>query len=159
MTFRSLLAAVSVALLLSTGHTGMALAQSEQIENLLITDPWTRATPPMAQAAGGFLTIENSSDEPDRLIGVASPIAGRVEVHEMRMQNGTMIMGPVEGGIEIPPSGTVTLAPGGFHIMFMGLRDPLTEGSRVPVTLRFEKAGELETSLHVMGLGAHGPEM
>lgn len=158
MTFRSLFAAVSVAVVLSTGQTGAVLAHSEQIGTLSISDLWTRATPPRAQAAGGFLAIENSGREPDRLVGVASPVAGRAEIHEMRMQDGTMIMRPVEGGIEIPAGGEVVLAPGGFHIMFMELKDAFTEGSRVPVTLRFEKAGNLETFLHVQGLGARGPQ-
>jgi len=158
MTFRSLFAAVSFALVLSGGNTGIALAHSEEIGTLAISDLWTRATPPRAQAAGGFLTIENSGREPDRLTGAASPVAGRVEIHQMRMQDGIMIMRPVEGGVEIPADGEVILAPGGFHIMFMDLNEAFTEGETVPMTLHFEKAGDLETSLHVLGLGARGPE-
>lgn len=158
MTFRSFFAAAAVALIIA-GPMATLVAHSEQLGALSISDPWTRATPPRAQAAGGFLTIENSGGEPDRLIGAASPVAGRVEIHQMRMQDGTMIMRPVEGGIEIPAGGEVILAPGGFHIMFMDLKDTFTEGGRVAVTLRFEKAGDLETSLHILGFGARGPEM
>lgn len=138
-------------------HTGPSSASSEKIETLSITRPWARATPPRAQAAGGYLTIENSGAAPDMLVGVQSPIAGRVEIHEMRMESNIMIMRPVDGALEIPAGGALTLAPGGLHIMFMGLNQPFAEGSKVPVTLHFDKAGEVETFLDVMHLGATGP--
>jgi len=154
MIFRTILAAVTVTLLIS----GQAAAHSVTIGALSLTDLWTRATPPSAPTAGGYLTIENTGAEADRLIGIASPVAGRAEVHEMTTKDGTMIMRPAPGGIEIPAGGTVALAPGGFHIMFMDLKEPFVEGGKVPVTFTFEKAGSIDTFLHVLGLGARGPE-
>jgi hypothetical protein len=157
MTFLRSLAAASAALILLTGASATSLAQSKQLGTLSVIDPWTRATPPKARTAGGFVTIENSGEEPDRLVGVASPIAGRVEIHEMRMENGTMIMRPAVGGIEIPAGGKATLAPGGMHIMFMDLNEGLVEGNTAPVVLSFEVAGDIEMLFPVEAIGARGP--
>jgi copper(I)-binding protein len=157
MPFRSFIATLSVAVLLSAGMTPAALAHSVEVGPLSLTDLWTRATPPKAPTAGGYLTIENSGQDADRLIGAASPIAGRTEIHEMTTKDGTMTMRPVEAGVEIPAGGTVALAPGGFHIMFIDLKETLLEGGKVPVTLTFEKAGKIDTFLHVLALGAPGP--
>jgi periplasmic copper chaperone A len=158
MIIRQFVAAGSVALVLSAAMPAVAIAHSEQVGPLSITDLWTRATPPGARTAGGFLVIENSGTEADRLTGATSPAAARVEIHEMRMEGGTMIMRPAPDGIDIPAGGTVTLAPGGLHIMFMDLKESFTEGDKVSVTLDFEKAGEVETFLHVMGLGARSAD-
>jgi copper(I)-binding protein len=152
------MATLSLALLLFAGQNQAVLAHSIELGPLSLTDLWTRATPPKAPTAGGFLTIENSGAEPDRLTGAASPIADRVEIHEMTTKDGTMIMRPVETGVEIPAGQTVALAPGGFHIMFIGLKETLAEGGKVPVTLTFEKAGSIDTFLHVLAIGARGPE-
>ena len=108
-------------------------------------------------AAGGFVTIENSGEMPDRLVGATSPIAGRVEIHEMRMEDGTMIMRPADGGVEVPAGGTATLEPGGLHIMFMELKDKLVEGESVPVVLNFAGAGDIEVPFRVEAIGARGP--
>ena len=153
---RGVFAAACVAFLLAAGQTGPASAASGQIETLSITKAWARATPPRAKAAGGYLTIENTGSEPDRLLGVQSPIALRVEFHEMRMDGDIMIMRPVDGALEIPARSVLTLAPGGLHIMFMGLNEPFAEGGKVPITLHFDKAGEVATFLDVMSLGARG---
>ena len=157
MTLRGIFAAGSVALILAAGTIQTADAEPKQTHDLSITQPWTRATPPRARAAGGFVTIENSGDTSDRLVAADSPIAGRVEIHEMRMDNGTMIMRPVDGGIEIPAGGETTLAPGGLHIMFMELKQGLIEGETIPVVLTFEQAGDVEVQFPVTAIGARGP--
>jgi copper(I)-binding protein len=149
----ALLAAVAASLL----SLNPAAAHSVKVGQLELTDLWTRATPPRAPAAGGFLTITNFGDEPDRLIAVASPAAEIGEVHEMKVEDGIMTMRPLDAGLEIPAHGTVTLAPGGFHIMLIDLKTPLVEGEETPVTLEFEKAGTIDTFLHVEGFGAKGP--
>jgi copper(I)-binding protein len=135
-----------------------ASAHSEKIGNLELTDRWARATPPRAPAAGGFLTITNLGDEADRLIAVSSPIAEIGEIHEMKVEDGVMTMRPLDGGLEIPPHASVTLAPGGFHFMFIDLKERPVEGDEMPVTLRFEKAGTIDTFLHVEAIGAKGPD-
>jgi copper(I)-binding protein len=103
------------------------------------------------------VTIENSGEAPDRLVGATSPIAGRVEIHEMRMDDGTMIMRAAESGVEIPAGGKATLAPGGLHIMFMELNEGLVEGNAIPVMLNFETAGDVEVLFPVEAIGARGP--
>ena len=75
----------------------------------------------------------------------------------MKVEDGIMTMRPLDGGLEIPPHATVTLAPGGFHLMFIDLKAPLVEGAEVPVTLTFEKAGSVDTFLHVKAIGAARP--
>jgi copper(I)-binding protein len=91
------------------------------------------------------------------LIGGSSPAAGKIEVHEMAMNNGVMTMRPVKGGLSIPPGQSVTLAPGGYHIMMMELKGPLKKGDKVPVTLAFEKAGEIKITFDIQGIGATDP--
>jgi copper(I)-binding protein len=124
---------------------------------LEIGQPWTRATPPTAPSGGGFLTITNTGTTPDRLIAVKSPAADKVEVHEMKMDGNVMRMRELDKGIEIPPGGTVELKPGGFHIMFMGLKAPFAKDTKVPATLVFEKAGSIDVDLMVQAMGAQPP--
>eukprot|EP01034_Spumella_vulgaris_P006098 gene6098-7760_t len=99
-----------------------AAAHDYKIGALEIEHPWTRATAPTAKTGGGFLTITNKGTTPDRLIAARSPVSLKVEVHEMKMDGSVMRMREVDGGIEIPPGATVTLKPGGYHIMFMELK-------------------------------------
>lgn len=134
-----------------------AAAHELTVGTIEITDLWTRATPPGAQAAGGFLTLTNTGSEPDRLIAASTPLAARGELHEMAVTDGVMTMRQVEA-IEIPPGETVTLAPGGLHLMFIGMSEQLNEDGVVPVTLTFEVGGTVETYLHVVGVGAMMPE-
>jgi periplasmic copper chaperone A len=153
MSLRTLLAAVAALAFLAVP----ALAHEVTVGSLEITDLWTRATPPKAPTGGGYLTITNKGTAPDRLIAVSSPLAGTTQIHKMAMENGVMTMRPVEGGLEIPAGGSITLAPDGFHIMFMGLKGGFKEGDKLPVTLTFEKAGSVDTFLHILGIGASGP--
>src|SRR5882757_7391939 len=132
-------------------------AQEVIAGDLVITQAWSRATPSGAKIAGGYLTIENKGTAPDRLVGGSGDIAGRVEVHEMAMNNGVMTMRPLDKGLTIDPGKTVKLAPGGYHLMIMDLKSPFKQGERVPVTLEFEKAGKVALSLDVRGVGAQGP--
>jgi len=134
-----------------------ALAGEVKAGDLVITQAWSRATPGGAKVAGGYLTIENKGSAPDRLIGGSADIAGKVEVHEMAMNNGVMTMRPLDKGLTIEPGKTVKLAPGGYHVMLMDLKRPLKQGEQVPVTLEFEKAGKVKLSLDVQGVGAQAP--
>jgi copper(I)-binding protein len=134
-----------------------AHAQEVKAGDLVITQPWSRATPGGAKIAGGFVTIENKGAAPDRLISGAGDIAGKVEIHEMAMNNGVMTMRPLDKGLVIEPGKTVKLAPGGYHLMLMDLKQPFKQGDKVPVTLEFEKAGKVALSLDVQGVGAQAP--
>jgi periplasmic copper chaperone A len=134
-----------------------AQAQEVKAGDLVITQPWSRATPGGAKIAGGFVTIENKGAAPDRLVSGSGDVAGRVEIHEMAMNNGVMTMRPLDKGLVIEPGKTVKLAPGGYHLMLMDLKTPLKQGDKVPLTLQFEKAGKVELSLDVEGVGAQVP--
>jgi copper(I)-binding protein len=125
--------------------------------DLVITQAWSRATPGGAKIGGGYLTIENKGSAPDRLIGGSADIAGKVEMHEMAMNNGVMTMRPLDKGLAIEPGKTVKLAPGGYHLMMFDLKRPLKQGDKLPVTLEFEKAGKVQVSLDVQGVGAQAP--
>jgi copper(I)-binding protein len=131
-----------------------AAAHDYKLGALEIGHPWARATPPTAPTGGGFLSVRNTGTTPDRLISASSPAAESVQVHEMKMEGSVMRMRELAGGLEIAPGATVTLAPGGLHLMMMGLKAPLKQGERVPLTLVFEKAGKIDVELAVVALGA-----
>jgi copper(I)-binding protein len=153
----SITAAFAGVAMLSCVLTAPARAQEVKAGDLVITQAWTRATPGGARIGGGYLTIENKGTAPDRLIGGAADVAGKVEVHEMAMNNGVMTMRPLDKGLTIDPGRTVKLAPGGYHLMMFDLKSPLKQGDKIPVTLEFEKAGKVQLSLDVEGIGAQGP--
>src|SRR4051812_19648622 len=130
---------------------GMSFAQPKS--DLQIEKPWARATVAGAAVGGGYLTVRNAGAAADRLVGASSPASARVEIHEMTMEKDVMRMRQVNG-VEVPAKGAVELKPGGFHLMLIELKAPLKQGDKVPVTLRFEKAGEVKTELGVEGARA-----
>jgi copper(I)-binding protein len=146
------LVAVGIAL----AFAASAYAQDYTKGSLSIDHPWSRATPHGAQVAGGYLMIENKGADADRLVSITSEIAGRVEIHEMTVQDGIMKMRPLLRGLEIKPGAIAKLEPGGFHVMFMNLKRPLKQGEKFKGTLVFEKAGPLEIEFKVEAMGA-GP--
>lgn len=125
------------------------------VEDIEIAEPWLRAMLPGQPAAGGYLTIVNRGAAADRLVAVTSPRAGRVEIHEMAVENDIMRMRPVEGGLALEPGSTVELAPGGVHLMFLDVRGAFVAGEQIPVTLEFEMAGKAEISFDVRPMGGH----
>ena len=131
-----------------------AWAQAYKLGSLEIDQPWTRATPPTAKTGGGFVTITNKGTTPDRLIAARSAVSDKVEIHEMKMDGNVMRMRELDKGLEIPPGATVTLKPGGYHIMFMELKAPFAKDAKIPVTLVFEKAGSIDVPLAVQEMGA-----
>lgn len=135
-----------------------ALAADMVSGDLVITRAWSRATPGGARVAGGYLTIENRGHAPERLRAASSTHALRTEIHEMTVSDGVMTMRPLDKGLVIAPGQVVTLAPGGGHLMFIGLDVPLHAGDQMPVTLSFERAGEVSATLDVQAIGAQGPE-
>jgi periplasmic copper chaperone A len=136
---------------------GSALAQvgpkTYKAGSLIIEAPWARATPAGAQVGGGYLKITNTGQQPDRLVGGSLPVAADVEVHEMTMSNGVMKMRKLDG-LEIKPGQSVELKPGGYHLMFTGLREGLKDKQTLKGTLVFEKAGSVEVEYLVAPIGA-----
>ena len=144
------------ALVLAVICAGSASAQQAKAGDLVLDNAWSRATPGGAKVGGGYLTVDNKGSAADKLIGGSSPAAGKVEVHEMAMNNGVMTMRPVKDGLSIPAGKSVTLSPGGYHLMLMDLKAPLKKGDKIPVTLKFEKAGNVNITLDVRDIGATG---
>jgi periplasmic copper chaperone A len=119
--------------------------------------PWVRPTVAGQQGGGGFLVLRNSGKTADRLVSGSTPVAERFELHTMSMKGDVMEMRQVEG-IDLPAGQEVELKPGGLHVMFMGLKTPLKIGDKVPVTLKFEKAGEITVQFDVMSRPAPRPK-
>ncbi len=115
-------AAFAAMLVLLAGWAGPAFAHGYTLGDLVIGHPWTRATPPAAKVAGGFLTIENKGAQADRLLSATFSGSNIVEVHEMAMDGGVMRMRELPKGLAIPPGGKVELRPGGYHLMFIDLK-------------------------------------
>jgi len=154
---KSIVHLVASVLLIAACCAAPARAQEVKAGDLVITQAWTRATPNGAKIGGGYLTIENKGSTRDRLVGGSADVAGKIEVHEMAMKDGVMKMRPLDNGLTIDPGKTVKLAPGGYHLMMFDLKSPLKQGDTLPITLKFEKAGEVKVSLAVQGIGAQAP--
>jgi copper(I)-binding protein len=116
---------------------------------------WTRPAAAGGNAAG-YVTLVNHGG-PDLLIGAESPLAQRVELHTSSMTGGVMRMG-AEAATPVPAHGQVSFAPGGRHLMFVGLKRPLRVGERAPATLRFKNGGRLKVEF-VVATNAPAPEM
>ena len=129
-----------------------ALAQHAQLE---VNNAWARATPGKAENGAAYVTIQ--SPTADRLVSASSPVAKKAELHTMSMQGMVMKMRPI-AGLDVPPGQSVTLKPGGEHIMLMGLNQPLHEGQSFPLTLDFEKAGPRTVTVAVEKAGSNGPD-
>lgn len=136
---------------------GIGLSSAQSSSSISIEKPFSRATPGGSKVGVGYMTITNKGAAMDRLLSASSPAAGKVEIHEMTMQGGVMKMRELPSGLPIEAGKTISLAPGGYHLMLMGLKAPLKQGNKVPVTLNFEKAGKIDVTLDVQAIGAQQP--
>jgi copper(I)-binding protein len=127
-----------------------AMGQTGELE---IKTPWARATPGHAENGAAYLTIV--SPTADRLTAASSPVAKKAELHKMSMEGGVMRIRPL-AAIDIPAGQTVTLSPGGMHIMLLGLTQPLHQGKSFPLTLSFEHAGPRLVTVAIDKAGAMG---
>ena len=150
---------LAVAAVLAMVASGPVLAQAHEHKKgpLTVVQPWSRATAPSQKAGGVFLRIENASDQPDRLIRAESELSEITSLHTMIRDGDVMKMRPIEGGIEVPANGHVDLAPGGMHVMLIGLHNRLVKETTIPLTLVFERAGRIEIDAVVEAAGARGP--
>ena len=155
---RILSAALGAAFLLTGGLAALpAAAHDFQLGDLSIDHPWARASAGPARNSAAFMTIHNKGDA-DRLVAAAGDVSKRVELHTHLMEGDVMKMRQVEA-IDIPAGGMAELKPGSFHVMLIGLNEPLKEGDSFPLTLTFEKAGEvtLEVSVEkITSMGGQG---
>jgi len=157
MKLSTLLAVFLTAVTISL-PTNAALAHDYKLGTLEISQPWARATPKGAETGAGYLTIKNTGSTSDRLVSASLSNAATAQIHQMTMDNGVMKMREVAGGIEINPGETVTLGPNGYHIMFMGLKQPLVKGQTIQGSLSFERAGNISVEFEVAPAGSPGPQ-
>jgi len=132
-------------------------AAPARAQPLAVHEPWARAAL-QGRTSAAYMTIENTTDALDRLVAAASPVARVVELHTHIMEGGVMRMRPVTA-IEVNPGEPAVLRPGGLHVMLIDLTRPLRAGETIPLTLRFEKAGEVTIDVPVQPAGAGGPGM
>lgn len=143
-------------LALAVAATTLAFAAQAQVT---VKDPWIRATVAQQSATGLFAQITVAQG--GRLVGGSSPVAGVVEIHEMKMEGTTMRMRAIPG-LDLPSGQAVELRPGGHHVMLMDLKQPLKAGDKVPVSLVLETAGgqrqTVELQAEVRAMGGMGPQ-
>ncbi|WP_225776062.1 copper chaperone PCu(A)C [Pseudomonas sp. Marseille-Q5115] len=139
----------------------LAGAEDYRIGDLQVVAPWSQQLPPNAPTVAVYFVIRNTGMSDDRLTGVMSPLAAEAQLHEHIGADGMMKMQQVDGMI-IPAAGQVRFAPMGNHVMLLGLgdRSQLADGGRFPLTLHFEKAGDVEVQVQVLadppeGAGMH----
>ena len=120
----------------------VAHAAEYTVGAITVDDIWARPTPPGVANGASYFALSNSGAEPDRLLGAASEIAERVEIHNHIMDEGIMRMRKVDA-VDVPAGGSVNFAPGGLHIMFLGLKEELVPGESFSLTLTFEQGGEI----------------
>lgn len=125
--------------------------------SLSISRPWARTSPAAAGFAGGYFTVTNKAQEADRLVGAESTAAVKIEIHGIKVVGAGITMKLMEKGLGLPPGTAITLKPRGYHL-WIELKAPLAQGQKVPVTLRFEKAGTQSIELAVEAPGAIGNE-
>lgn len=142
----------------------IALLPTLSLAQMQVTDPYARSASPIAISGAAFMAVTNPTDTDDRIVAATSDIAERVELHtHIQNADGVMQMVKLEDGIPLPAGETVMLQRGGLHVMFLGLRQPLTQGNEITVTLEFEHAEPLTVTIPVdlermptMGGAMHG---
>jgi hypothetical protein len=141
------------------GLAGLAWAEPmATVGTIAVHDAWVRASLGQTGTSAAYMTLEASNDQGDRLVAVASPVAASAALHTHIVEGGVARMRPV-AGIEIAPGAPTVLAPGGLHIMLVGLRDRLVEGDTLSLSLTFEHAGSIELEVPIRGMGggmSHG---
>jgi len=135
-----------------------APASAQQAGDIVVEHAWARATPKGASVGVGYMTLRNIGRASDTLTSITSDAAGAVEMHETTMTGGVMRMDAV-AALAIPPGQAIVFKPGGYHLMFVGLKAPFAKSAIVKATLVFEHAGRIALDFPVAGVGAGAPEM
>lgn len=148
------LAALALPVLLVVAAAPLSAAEPAGIE---ATAAWARATGGMTQSGAAYLTLINRGPADDRLVAVSTPAAKVAQLHEMRTDSHNVMHMRRVRELDVPAGKTVSLAPGGYHVMLMRLAAPLKQGGTFPLTLRFAKAGEKTVEVTVMPMGSPGP--
>lgn len=131
---------------LAFAFSGSCYAADYSAGELQISHPWTRELPPNSVAGATYVTVHNHGATEDRLIAAKTPRAAKAEIHTM-LRLGNVIKMQKLDSVGIPSGGEIKLTPGGTHLMLFGLQEPLVAGEHFPLTLQFEKAGEVEVEV------------
>lgn len=121
-----------------------AAAHDYQAGSLTIDHPVLRIASPVSKTGAGYLTITNRGKAADRLVSVVTSASSRADLHGTLQSGGVMQMRAQAGGVPVPAGATIRFAPGGLHVMFIGLKTPLREGQMLNARLVFEKAGPID---------------
>ena len=133
-------------------------AVSAFAQNVTVTDAWARATVQGQKATGAFMKI--TAKDNAKLVAVSSPVAGVAEIHEMKMEKDVMKMAALPNGLDLPAGKAVELKPGGYHVMLMDLKAPLTKDTAVPLTLTLQDAKGVKSNVELKVLvGTQAPNM
>jgi len=152
----TLIAALALNLAVAPAHAAaMNMSTTVKQGDIAVSKVWSRASAGMKRAGAAFMTVTNSGSSDDRLIAAATTVAERVELHTHLMEGGVMKMRQVVN-IEVPAGQTIELKPGGHHVMLFKLSKVFEEGGHYPLTLTFEKAGDLTLMVHIGKAGAMG---
>ena len=153
--------AVALAAVLLAGPLALAspaaAAGDYDVGAIHISQAWSRATPKGATTGAGYMTLTNKGAAAERVSCVSDDASAQCQIHSMTMEGGIMKMRPVEGGLEIKPGESITLKPGGNHMMFLSLKHPLEQGETVKATLKFDHAGTIDVEYPVLAIGAPAP--
>jgi periplasmic copper chaperone A len=137
-------------------HAGASWAHNHEKGDIQVRHPWSRATAPGAKVAAGYMEIRNNGTQRDRLLSASTAAAKRVEMHLTQRDGEVLKMREVKA-FDIPARERFELRPGGAHLMLVDIAQPLKKGERFAMTLRFERAGEIEVQVEVQELGARHP--
>ncbi len=125
--------------------------------NICVEQAWARAMPPTSQTAAVYFSVVNKGDRADTLKSASTAAAGLVMMHRTTTSPGNIVRMEMVGGVNLAPGARVTFAPIGYHLMLEGLKERLTQGKMISVTLQFEKAGTLAIPVQILGVTATGP--
>ena len=138
-------------------HSRPAQSQEAKAGDLLISQAWSRAAPQGAETANAYLIIENKGAAADRLVGASADVAEKVQIEQITKAGGGTQANPVEGGFGISPGEKLVLAPSGKRLGLLKLKSQLKKGTKVSITLEFEKAGKVAVPFDVLSPGSQGP--
>lgn len=130
-------------------------AVAQQGGGIAVEHPWARAT--AGDTGAAYFSIVNKGASSDRLLSASTPVAQSASLHQSKVENGVMMMRPLPP-LEVAPGKSAALKPGADHLMLMGLKHPLKQGESFPLTLHFEKAGDVQVAVKVESAGAMGAE-
>ncbi|GEO37580.1 hypothetical protein SAE02_17280 [Skermanella aerolata] len=138
------------------GWSGNAGAHGYKAGSIEVEHPWARSTAPSAPSGAVYMVLSNEGKDADRLISASTPIAEKAELHTHIADDGIMRMRPVSA-VEVVPGSPTPFAPGGLHVMLLGLKQSLVSGKAFPLTLNFEKSGSVTIQVEIQGAGAMQP--